>query len=207
MEEKNVLSEEQKKIYIELKLQGCVDSKEELFKKFNLDKDKNIGTIGKYIRNRFSITEENYELLQENEGREIQHIKSLYNNDERKSGFKTLLRFYNWYKKESVPLKTCCYCGVKESNLKKYFNEENIQYVEARQRGKVLEIERVVTAPKSKNLYTEENCKLACYVCNNAKSDFISPANFKPIAKGISEFWKENGIEVEFPNNSTIWNK
>ena len=45
--------------------------------------------------------------------------------------------------------------------------------------------------PKEKNLYRSDNCKLACYVCNNAKSDFISPKDFKPIAEGINKFWQE----------------
>ncbi|AKD04307.1 hypothetical protein PKOR_15935 [Pontibacter korlensis] len=40
-----------------------------------------------------------------------------------------------------------------------------------RGRGKSLELERKDAAS---NLYTAENCVLACYFCNNHKSDIIS---------------------------------
>lgn len=32
--------------------------------------------------------------------------------------------------------------------------------------------------------------RLTCYVCNNAKSDLIYYQDFKYIAKGINNFWK-----------------
>ncbi len=39
--------------------------------------------------------------------------------------------------------------------------------------------------------YNKNNIKLLCYVCNNAKSNFInSYEDFKPISAGIKEFWK-----------------
>lgn len=112
--------------------------------------------------------------------------------------------FNEWYKNKE---KKCCYCGVKEDDLTKYFNSNNSQYVEARQRGQYLEIERIVTAPKEKNVYSKENTDLTCYICNNAKSDFLSAKKFRPIAKGIYKFWKEEvGISnIVFPENSEIW--
>ena len=118
--------------------------------------------------------------------------------------------FIQWY--IDTP-KVCCYCGVKEEYLSQYFNTENPQYFidkdnKARQRGKFLEIERKQTVGKL-NSYSEDNVALACYVCNNAKSDFISPANFKPIAQGIHNFWKKvlpEGLgELIFPENSNVW--
>ena len=92
--------------------------------------------------------------------------------------------------------------------MNKYFNQNNEQYKEARQRGKVLEVEKVITVPKT-NEYTFENSRLACYICNNAKSDFIAPSYFKPIAHGIYQFWKNKvGIEeIHFPQESDIWTK
>ena len=92
--------------------------------------------------------------------------------------------------------------------------KENEQYKNARQRGQYLEIERIVTAPKEKNVYSKENCALVCYICNNAKSDFLSPKSFKSIAKGINEFWnktlrinKFRLKRVVFPEKSKIWDK
>ena len=131
--------------------------------------------------------------------------------DKQTAKFKSKEEFLEWYKKQP---KKCCYCGVKEEYLKKYFNQENEQYKEARQRGQYLEIERIVTAPKTKNIYSKENCALVCYICNNAKSDFLSPINFKPIAKGINEFWKKilkksdlKYKKIVFPEKSKIWDK
>ena len=119
--------------------------------------------------------------------------------------------FREWYRGKE---KKCCYCGIKEEELKKYFNEKNSQYYiseddKARQRGKYLEIERIETAPKSRNKYIPDNTDLACYVCNNAKSDFISPTDFKLIARGINKFWKEQvRVNIEnFNDESDIWEK
>ncbi|GGD50046.1 hypothetical protein GCM10012288_25090 [Malaciobacter pacificus] len=126
--------------------------------------------------------------------------KRLEGNDGK---FETKEKFINWYNKEK---RICCYCGVEEKDLKEYFNKDNEQYKDARQRGQVLEIERIVTAPKEKNVYSPENCSLSCYICNNAKSDFISPKDFKPIAYGINKFWKNYlNKDVNFPEKSKIW--
>lgn len=140
----------------------------------------------------------------ENKRIESLATKDRLNGDSGK--FKTKEFFLDWYNKEK---KICCYCGVKETDLVKYFNQENKQYKEARQRGRFLEIERIVTAPKEKNIYSEDNCALACYICNNAKSDFLSPESFKPVAKGINEFWNNLlGLgNVFFPEDSEIWKK
>jgi len=133
---------------------------------------------------------------------DILRIRSLPSK-ERIEGFGSRESFLQWYLSAE---KKCCYCGIKEEDLNRYFNEQNPQYFvsndkddKARQRGKVLEIERVVTAPKSKNVYTLDNTRLACYVCNNAKSDFLSATDFKPIAFGIYNFWKEIVPEITFP--------
>jgi hypothetical protein len=43
---------------------------------------------------------------------------------------------------------------------------------------------------------------LACYVCNNAKSDFITAKEFEPIARGIHNFWKEKTKKkIDFPED------
>ena len=124
---------------------------------------------------------------------------------EREDGFGGCDQFANWYKK--IP-KKCCYCGVEEKDLTEYFNEDNCQTKDARQRGEYLEIERVVTAPAECNVYSVDNTKLACYVCNNAKSDFLSPKSFKPIARGINQFWQQQLKKyVKFPECDDIWNK
>lgn len=111
-------------------------------------------------------------------------------NEKSKSGHSV---FIDWYLNHP---KQCCYCGVHESELSKYFNGSG-QAEKAcnRKRGPWLEVERLYTYPENKNIYNAENCALACYICNNAKSDFISAEDFKPIAQAIHWFWKNKGVE------------
>ena len=131
-------------------------------------------------------------------------INSLATAD-RIEGFGGKDEFLNWYNNQE---KKCCYCGVKEADLKKYFHSKNTQYEEARPRGKFLEIERVITAPESENKYSKENCRLACYICNNAKSDFLSAESFEPIARGINKFWNNYlNKNVEFREDFEYWSK
>lgn len=130
--------------------------------------------------------------------------------------FESKKEFEDWYNNKT---KKCCYCGVEQEDLTTYFNKNNEQYKNARQRGVFLEIERIVTAPKDKNVYSIENCALVCYICNNAKSDFLSAKSFKPIAKGINIFWNKVmnkdkdltdeelfDLTVKFPETD-IWEK
>ena len=61
------------------------------------------------------------------------------------------------------------------------------------------------------NDYKLDNVVLACYWCNNAKTDEFSPNEFKEIARGINEVWKRrlairnNQEHLVFPENSSIW--
>ena len=113
--------------------------------------------------------------------------------------------FRKWYANQA---KRCCYCGIEEEELKKYFHEDNKQTSKAtaRGRGAWLEIERILTVPEE-NFYYPNNTDLACYICNNAKSDFISAKDFQPIAKGINQFWKkQEGVTIEdFDDKAKIW--
>lgn len=156
------------------------------------------------------------------ENKRIENLATVARIESEIGKFITKNNFINWYK-EYKP-KRCCYCGIEEEDLKMYFNEQNKQYFvneydKARQRGKFLEIERIVTAPKDKNVYSIKNCALACYICNNAKSDFLSTKSFKPIAKGINIFWNKVmnkdkdltdeelfDLTVKFPETD-IWEK
>jgi 5-methylcytosine-specific restriction endonuclease McrA len=156
-----------------------------------------------------------YRNIFEKELKYIQSLRDIYkqkiNDDKNKNKntkflFKDFNEFYLWYVKYDK-IGKCCYCGVPKT----ISNESSIFESSKRGRGRVLEVERVVTIPDDKNIYNIDNCRLACHICNNAKSDFITPKNFKYIAKGINELWnellKEDDISIEFPENSNIWNK
>ena len=50
---------------------------------------------------------------------------------------------------------------------------------------------------------------MACYWCNNAKTDEFSPEEFKPIAEGIRKAWNERlrelGIKGIDAPDQKIW--
>lgn len=185
-------------LLINLKLLGCLDSYKLLAENENINKTLEElkaykKPIIKIIQKLFDISDELYRQF-ELENSKIQYIKSRC-SVERIKGFGSIRSFYDWYKNEK---KSCCYCGIDEIDLKKFF--EFNQTSKRTQRGKSLEIERILT-DKNNNKYNKINCALACYVCNNAKSDLIYYKDFEPIAKGINLFWQAQlKKEIIFPS-------
>ncbi|WP_169975951.1 MULTISPECIES: hypothetical protein [unclassified Campylobacter] len=211
---------------------GCIDVQEDIIYRIEIDDlSKILQELETSKRNgkAYTLTIDNPKTEKDKKILEI-NIKEKYfeswkilsraekmTTNKRVAEFGGMSIFYNWYKKignedaSCMSKKKCCYCGVKEIDLEKYFNENNSQYKESkRHRGKKLEVERIVSVG-DKNKYSDTNCGLACYICNNAKSDFISAKDFLPIAKGINQFWndyfKNNNIntKAEFDENSGIW--
>ena len=83
--------------------------------------------------------------------------------------------FIAWYTKS---LKKCHYCGCTEKEIKKFWILSKSK--RKKTRGKSFEIDR-----KRDEDYSADNCVLACYWCNNAKSDVFSQEEFKPIGIAI----------------------
>lgn len=86
--------------------------------------------------------------------------------------------FYSWYKRQYQQQNGyCIYCHLpgdtRKSGYGKYFREGR--------RGKRLEVDRI----EAKEPYSPDNCVLACYPCNNAKSDVFSYQEFIIIGKAI----------------------
>src|SRR5690349_5653112 len=85
----------------------------------------------------------------------------------------------------------CVYCKLPESELK--ILHAQVGHINKRfpKRGKVLEIDR-----KKPDLpYSEiSNLALACYWCNNAKTDTFSSDEFEQIGKTIQRIW-ENRLD------------
>lgn len=101
----------------------------------------------------------------------------------------------------------CAYCGVPENKL-------DLLYTVRNGRGNRLEYDRIISRDNNGNkiAYSLNNIVLACYWCNNAKTDTFSPKDFKPIAKGINIIWntklRKSGElykKILFPNKSRIW--
>ncbi|TPE42461.1 hypothetical protein [Pontibacter mangrovi] len=74
--------------------------------------------------------------------------------------------FFEWYQRQP---RICACCNIEEYKLEELFDTGALET--KRGRGRSLELERRDTRL---NLYTEDNCVLACYFCNNHKGDTIS---------------------------------
>ncbi len=100
---------------------------------------------------------------------------------------------------EGVP-HVCAYCGISEDECRDYF-DKHPRFSRGGHRGKTLEVDKI---DSSKN-YDTDNVNWACYICNNCKSNYInSVKDFEPIAKGIHEFWKEQGYNPVSPVTNPI---
>ena len=109
----------------------------------------------------------------------------------RKDGFKTFAKFYEWH---STQAQKCHYCETAQDELNQLFGRE---LIESKKFSESLHIER----KDSSKGYSENNCVLACALCNNAKSDMISDENFRAyFGKQMREFISDL-LSGEIENN------
>jgi len=101
----------------------------------------------------------------------IQKIRDKYNSilNRSKSDFADFKEFYYWFEQQP---KQCYYCGIKQNDLKKLFDDK---IIESKKFTSTLHIERF----DNKKSYSKSNCALACAICNNAKSDMITKDDFE----------------------------
>ncbi|MBD3839646.1 MAG: hypothetical protein IE878_04570, partial [Epsilonproteobacteria bacterium] len=117
--------------------------------------------------------------------------------------FKEILPIEGFNAKFFKEPRQCVYCGIKEEQLQSICKQ-----TKRAGRGERLEYDRI----DDDKDYAIDNVVLACYYCNNAKSDEFSPAEFKEIARGINKVWNIRlGVfkpteNVVFPEHSNIWN-
>jgi 5-methylcytosine-specific restriction endonuclease McrA len=88
--------------------------------------------------------------------------------------------FLDWY---NLQEKKCYYCGVEESTVQEIIMTSLLKSSRFPNDGKIgrgqsrgvwLEVDRLT--PKEN--YSRENCVLACYFCNNDKSDVFNGADY-----------------------------
>lgn len=79
----------------------------------------------------------------------------------------------------------CEYCGITKDRIEKL--AERRKLYKKTLRGWSLEIDR----RNSNYEYKIGNCVLACYWCNNAKTDEFTDDEFREIAKGITKVWED----------------
>lgn len=90
---------------------------------------------------------------------------------------------FKFFYKENEAERKCSYCGITQAEISKLRVHGLIRT--KRNRGKQMEIDRV----NSNMEYMKGNIVLACYYCNNAKTDEFSPEEFKAIGKEIKKIW------------------
>ena len=118
-------------------------------------------------------------------------LKNWYNGKiKEKVDFIDFEDFYKWYNKQK---KECHYCSLTEEEsqkivmlgiLKSNRFPLNGKITRGRARGVWLEIDR--KNPKGK--YSQNNCVLSCYFCNNDKSDVFNEAEYKNFIKDRREY-------------------
>jgi len=90
--------------------------------------------------------------------------------------------FYEWYEKQEKKQKgKCHYCKLPGDTKDKYRG-----YFRDGRRGLHLEVDR----KEYDQPYSPRNCVLACYPCNNAKSDVFSYEEFVKIGDKIGRVKK-----------------
>lgn len=91
--------------------------------------------------------------------------------------------FYSWYENRVGEQKGLCeYCHL-QGDTTKYYRPEGFR---KGRRGFNLEVDR----KDATGQYSPENCVLACYPCNNAKSDVFSYEEFLKIGDTIGNVKK-----------------
>jgi len=80
---------------------------------------------------------------------------------------------------------TCEYCGISKSKIELLAKQKKL--FKKNERGWSLEIDR-----KNSNFeYSFKNCVMACYWCNNAKTDEFTVEEFKLVGKAIAQIWEK----------------
>ncbi|MBK9357019.1 MAG: hypothetical protein IPN08_06465 [Bacteroidales bacterium] len=84
----------------------------------------------------------------------------------------------------------CAYCGITIPMILELANNQLLN--KKNYRGWSLEIDR----KDSNREYTPDNCVMACYWCNNAKTDEFTHEEFKEVGKMINKIWADR-LSVE----------
>jgi len=129
------------------------------------------------------------------EARTKQQLKNWFNGKRRQDnmGFKTYEIFERWYNSQ---LKQCHYCHIEEVLVQEIvmrglltsarFPKKGLRS-RGRNRGKWLEVDR----KKPKMKYTASNCVLACYFCNNDKSDVFNEMQYQEFKENRAGFLRD----------------
>lgn len=111
-----------------------------------------------------------------------------------KDSFENFISFEKWYNNQQP--KVCHYCGLSEEEsqqivmtglLKSSRFPKEGKIGRGQSRGVWLEVDRL--SPKEN--YSPENCVLACYFCNNDKSDIFHGDDYKKFKENRVEYLRD----------------
>lgn len=165
--------------------------KEIIFDRYFVDCEKADNVCKELEINRADLTKYSAEIDKEriSEITEMRRIRQLYNN---KKGtnfeFPNFNKFYRWYIDQYSKQNGCCYYCKTEENVIADLFEKKYTSVKRPNRGKHLEVER---RDSNSNKYNAENCVLACYFCNNDKSDIFTENEYFEYLKDRKLFFEK----------------
>ena len=118
--------------------------------------------------------------------KEMKRIERVYDNIKRRTDYSLNWNkkdFVEWYLKKNTK---CFYCNTSLDNLHKFYKLTKDQNKRSKQRGNNLEVDRI-----KDESYSKKNCVLACYWCNNAKTDVFNKKETLEIGKIIGKIIKK----------------
>ena len=133
------------------------------------------------IANRLNVDRKDistWEIELKSEWNKIAAVRKIYMQKNLSTSFN---EFFEWYMNLTPK---CDYCGITEEEIKRLFEQD--PDITKRNRGRKLEIDRKLPNSEYDDL---TNNVLACYWCNNAKTDTFSYGEFKKIGKVINTIW------------------
>lgn len=131
----------------------------------------------------------------EYKSKSIKQLKQNYDSRIKKGKnlFNSFDEFLSWYNTEA---KVCYYCGLSEEQSQEIVVKglltsnrfpQNGLTGRGQARGMWLEVDCI----KPKEAYSVNNCVLACYFCNNDKSDVFDGENYKLFFQNRVTFLKQ----------------
>jgi 5-methylcytosine-specific restriction endonuclease McrA len=111
----------------------------------------------------------------------IANVKILWSRKQIKVPFAA---FYSWYISQE---RICTYCGITESNIENLLDANLLATKRIATRGKKLELDRRRHDASYSDL---DNLTLACYWCNNAKTDTFTAEEFKDVGQAFARIWQ-----------------
>lgn len=163
--------------------------KDKIFDRYYIDCEKADNVCQELGINRADLIKYSKEIDAERatELKEMRRIRQLYRNkDEDEMDFPSFNTFYRWYIGKYEEQKGCCYyCGTDERLIAEFIDKKK-EFIKRPNRGKHLEVER---KDAKSNKYNAKNCVLACYFCNNDKSDIFNEDEYFKYLKDRKAFF------------------